>query len=66
MNDLLMLIAMIITSVGAAALVLVLSKAVIITLPGILMQAATKNSVSSAPCRQRSRDQNKAGSCPFC
>jgi hypothetical protein len=32
MNDLLMLIAMIITSVGAAALVLVLSKAVIITL----------------------------------
>jgi len=66
MNDLLMLIAMIITSVGAAALVLVLSKAVIITLPGILMQAATRNSASSAPCRQRSRDQKKAGSCPFC
>ena len=56
MNDLLMLIAMIITSVGAAALVLALSKAVIITLPGILMQAATRNSVSSAPSRQRSRD----------
>ena len=66
MNDLLMLIAMIIASVGAAALVLVLSKAVIITLPGILMQAATRNSVSSARCRQRSSDQNNAGSCPFC
>ena len=66
MNDLLMLIAMIITSVGAAALVLVLSKAVIITLPGILMQTATRNSASSAPCRQRLRNQIKAGSCPFC
>ena len=66
MNDLLMLVAMIIASVGAAALVLVLGKAVIITLPGILMQAATRNSVSSTPCRQRSGDQNEAGSCPFC
>jgi len=66
MNDLLMLVAMIIASVGAAALVLVLSEAIIITLPGILMQAATRNSVSSAPRRQRSRNQNESGSCPFC
>ena len=66
MNDLLMLVAMIIASVGAAALVLVLSKAVIITLPGIVMQAATRNSVSSAPRRQGSRNQDESGSCPFC
>ena len=66
MNDLLQLIAIVIASVGAAALILALSKTVIITLPVILMQAATRNSVSSAPYRQRSRDQNNAGSCPFC
>ena len=66
MNDLLMLIAIIITSVGVAALILVLSQAVIITLPGIVMQAAARNSVSSASRRQRSRNQNESGSCPFC
>lgn len=66
MNDLLMLVAMIVASIGAAALVLVLSKAVIITLPGIVMQAAARNSVSSASRRQRSRNQNESGSCPFC
>ena len=66
MNDLLMLIAMIITSVGAAALVLVLSKAVIITLPETLMRAVKRNSAPSVPARQRSTGQNKAGSCPFC
>ena len=66
MNDLLMLVAMIVASIGAAALVLVFSKAVIITLPGIVMQAAARNSVSSASRRQRSRNQNESGSCPFC
>ena len=66
MNDLLMLIAMIAASIGAAALVLVFSKSVIITLPGIVMQAATRNSVSPAPRRQRSSNQNESGLCPFC
>ena len=66
MNDLLMLVAMIVASIGAAALVLVFSKAVIIILPGIVIQAATRNGVSSAPRRQRSRNQNESGSCPFC
>ena len=42
MNDLLMLVAMIVASIGAAVLVLVFSKAVIITLPGIVMQACHK------------------------
>jgi hypothetical protein len=66
MSELLVLIAMIITSVGAAALVLVLSKVVIITLPVILMQTVKGNCTLSAPARQRSTAQNKAGSCPFC
>ena len=66
MYDLLMLIAMVIASVGVAALVLEFSKAVIITLPRVLMQAANRNSAPSVPARQRSKDQNKSGSCPFC
>ena len=66
MNDLLMLIAMVITSIGAAALILALSKVVIITLPEILIRTVRSNSVPSVPARQRSTGQNKAGSCPFC
>ena len=66
MSDLLILIAMVIASVGAAALVLEFSKVVIITLPRILMQTAKINSTLSVPARQRSTDQNKSGSCPFC
>jgi hypothetical protein len=66
MSDLLVLIAMIIASVGAAALVLLLSKVVIIKLPEILMQAVKGNSTPSVPARQQSTGQNKAGSCPFC
>ena len=66
MNNLLMLIAMIIASVGAAALVLEFSKVVLITLPRILIQAVKINSASSVPARQRSTGKNKAGSCPFC
>ena len=66
MSDLLMLIAMVIASVGAAALVLEFSKVVIITLPRILMQTAKGNGAPLVPARQRSTDQNKSGSCPFC
>ena len=66
MSDLLMLIAMVIASVGAAALVLEFSKVVIITLPRILMQAAKGNSAPLVSARQRSTDQNKSGSCPLC
>ena len=66
MNDLLMLIAIVITSIGAAALVLALSKAVIIALPEILIRTVRSNSAPSVPVRQRSTRQNKAGSCPFC
>jgi hypothetical protein len=66
MGDLLMLIVTIIASVGAAALVLVLSKAAIITLPEILIRAAKGNSAPSVPVRELSTDQNKARSCPFC
>jgi hypothetical protein len=66
MNDLLMLIAVVITSVGAAALVLEFSKVVIITLPRILIQAGKGSSAPSVPGRQRSMRQKKAGSCPFC
>ena len=66
MSDLLMLIAMIIASVGVAALILVLSKVVIITLPEILIRAVKGNNASSVLGRQRSTGQNRAGSCPFC
>jgi hypothetical protein len=66
MSDLLILIAVVIASVGAAALVLEFSKVVIITLPRILMQAAKGNSAPLIPARQRSTDQNKGKSCPFC
>ena len=66
MSNLLMLIVMVIASVGVAALILEFSKAVIITLPRVLMQAVNRNSAPSVPVRQRSKDQNKAGSCPFC
>jgi len=66
MNDLLMLIAMVITSIGAAALILALSKVVIITLPEILIRTVRSNSAPSVTARQRSTGQNKSGSCPFC
>ena len=68
MSDLLMLIFMVIASVGVAALILVLSEseAIIITLPEILIQAVKGNSAPLVPARQRSTDQNKARSCPFC
>ena len=66
MNDLLMLIAIIITSVGAAALVLALSKVVFISLPEILIRTVRGNSAPSVPARKRSTGKNKAGSCPFC
>ena len=66
MNDLLMLIAMVIASVGAAALVLEFSKVVIITLPRILTQVGKGNRAPSVLGRQRSTGQKKSGSCPFC
>jgi hypothetical protein len=66
MSDLLMLIFMVIASVGVAALILVLSEAIIITLPEMLIQAVKGNSAPLVPARQRSTDQNKARSCPFC
>ena len=66
MNDLLMLIALVITSIGAAALFLALSKVIIISIPEILIRVAGNNSTPSAICRQRSKSQNKAGSCPYC
>ena len=66
MNDLLMLIAMVIASVGAAALVLEFSKVVIITLPEILIRAAKGNRAPSVPVQQQSTGQHKAGPCPFC
>jgi len=66
MNDLLMLIAIVITSIGAAALVLALSKVVVITLPEILIRTVRSNSAPSVPARQRSTEQKKSGSCPFC
>ena len=66
MSDLLMLIFMVIASVGVAALIMVLSEAIIITLPEMLIQAVKGNSAPLVPARQRSTDQNKARSCPFC
>lgn len=66
MSDLLMLIFMVIASVGVAALILVLSEAIIITLPEMLIQPVKGNSAPLVPARQRSTDQNKARSCPFC
>jgi len=57
---------MVIASVGVAALILVLSEAIIITLPEMLIQAVKGNSAPLVPARQRSTDQNKARSCPFC
>jgi hypothetical protein len=66
MSDLLMLIFMVIASVGVAALILVLSEAIIITLPEMLIQAVKGSSAPLVPARQRSTDQNKARSCPFC
>ena len=66
MSKLLMLIVMVIASVGVAALILRLSELIIITLPELLTQAVKGNSAPLVPARQRSRDQNKSGSCPFC
>ena len=66
MNDLLILIATIITAIGAAALVLAFSKVIIIALPGIILRTASSNSAQPAPGRQRSTEQNKTGSCPYC
>jgi hypothetical protein len=66
MSNLLMLIVMVIASVGVAALILRLSELIIITLPELLTQAVKGNSAPLVPARQRSRDQNKSGSCPFC
>lgn len=64
MNDLLMLVATIITAIGAAALVLAFSKVIIIALPGILVRTVSSN--SALPARQRASGQNKSGSCPLC
>lgn len=66
MNDLLMLIAMVIASIGAASLVLALSEFVIITLPQTLMRSTRRNSASSVSARQRSSCQSKTRACPFC
>ena len=66
MNDLLMLIAIVITSIGAAAVVLALSKVVIIALPEVLLRTLGINSAPSVQTRQQSTCQNKAESCPFC
>ena len=52
MNDLLMLIATVITSIGAASLVLALSEFVIITLPQPLMRSTIRDSASSVSVRQ--------------
>ncbi|MBT8438254.1 MAG: hypothetical protein KJO91_00905 [Gammaproteobacteria bacterium] len=51
MNDLLMLIAMVIASIGAASLVLAVGAFVIITLPGALMHSTRRNSASSVSTR---------------
>ena len=66
MSNLLMLIVMIIASVGVAALILGISEIIIITLPEVLTQTATRNSAPSDPARQRSTGLNKSRSCPFC
>ena len=66
MSNLLMLIVMVIASVGVAALILRLSELIIITLPELLTQAVKGNSAPLVPARQRSTNQNKSGSCPFC
>jgi len=66
MSGLLMLVAMIIASVGIAALILMLIEVIVITLPEMLMQTVKGNSELSVPSRKRSTDQNKARSYPFC
>ena len=66
MSDLLMLIFIVIASVGVAALILGLSEAIIITLPEMMIQAVKGNSAPLVTARQRSTDQKKARSCPFC
>ena len=66
MNDLLMLIAMVIASIGVASLVLALSEFVIITLPQTLMRSTRINSASTISDRQRSSCQSKTRACPFC
>ena len=66
MSDLLMFIVIVMASVGGAALILGLSEAIIITLPGMLKQAVKGNRVQLAPPLQRPTNQGKARSCPFC
>jgi hypothetical protein len=58
-------ILMVIAAVGIAALILGLGEVILITLPEMLIQTAKGNSAPLVPARQRSRDQNKTGSCPF-
>ena len=66
MTDLLILIATIITAIGAAALVLACSKVFLIALPEFLFRTVSSDNAQPAPDRQRSTKQNKAGSCPYC
>lgn len=66
MSDLLMLIVIVMSSVGVAALILLLSEALIITLPGILQQAVKGNRLQLTPPLQRPTNQGKEKSCPFC
>ena len=65
MNDLLMLIAMVIASIGAASLILAFSEFVIITLPRTLVLSTSRNNASLGSSRQRSSCQSKTGACPF-
>ena len=66
MGDLLILIFTVIASVGVAALILSFSEFIIVTLPVVLTQTVKGSGAQLALARQRSTDQSKARSCPFC
>ena len=66
MNDLVMLLLSIITTIVLAAFILALSEAVIIAISRLLTLTIKSNSTPLDLARRRSIGEDKARSCPFC
>ena len=63
MNDLVVLLVSIITTIGLAILILALGEVVFNAIPRLIMLKQKNDGIQLAPDKQR---ENKTGSCPFC
>ena len=63
MNDLIVLLVSIITTIGLAILILALSEVVINGIPRLLMLTQKSDGIQLASDKPQ---ENKKGSCPFC